>query len=110
MKNNKLCAICSWGRVSLHLHDMESLGRDGVSTKPKKSEEDLIYHIEKGIQINETHFHVATEKGFLEAVKLLIKREGDTEVRDCSQNTPLLIAIKFGHYNIAKYLIENGAD
>ncbi len=33
-----------------------------------------------------------------------------TEVRDGMQQTPLQIAVQFGHVNIVKFLIDNGAD
>ncbi len=112
-KNNKLCDICTRGRSFQHPHDMKSGGREGEGDKKLKTEEDIIYFIEKGINEskNDEHFHNAAKNGWFKAVQLLIKRNIDTEIAlDKSRKTPLHIAIESGHNNIVKFLIDNGAD
>jgi hypothetical protein len=52
----------------------------------------------------------AAYAGDLEIVKLLLANGADIEDIDGDMNTPLLLAIKEQHINVAKYLISSGAD
>ena len=53
----------------------------------------------------------AVHSGSVEIVKLLVS-EGVTNVnvKDCDHHTALGVAAKFGHIDIAKFLLENGAE
>jgi ankyrin repeat protein len=59
----------------------------------------------------DTLLHFACYKGFIEPVKLLLKYNIiDINKLDSVLRTPLHMAIKFGHTNLVKYLLEQGAD
>lgn len=51
---------------------------------------------------------VAVRKGYLDIVKLLPITEAT--LSGCSTKTPLMIAAKYGHIEIVKYLLQVGAD
>ena len=56
---------------------------------------------------------VAADLGNFEAVKLLVESGANTNVVGTNDQTPLLMAVQSYHqskYDIAYYLIENGAD
>lgn len=52
----------------------------------------------------------AVELGHINKVKSLIDQGADLESRDLAKNTPLHIACMVGDLEIAKLLIEKGAD
>jgi ankyrin repeat protein len=59
----------------------------------------------------DTLLHFACYIGFIEPVKLLLKYNIiDINKLDSVLRTPLHMAIKFGHTNLEKYLLEQGAD
>ena len=59
----------------------------------------------------DTLLHFACYIGFIEPVKLLLKYKViDINKLDSVLRTPLHMAIKFGHKNLVKYLLEQGAD
>lgn len=60
--------------------------------------------------INATPLHLAISKGDIETVKYLLDNGANIEIRDGNGNTPLLTAVESLSYNIAKLLIERGAD
>ncbi len=54
--------------------------------------------------------HQAAKDGNIEAVKQAIAASTDVNTKDRYENTPLHIAAKFGHKEIAELLITEGAD
>jgi len=50
------------------------------------------------------------KNGDLQKVEALIAEGADINQRDSSGNTPLIKAISFGHFDVAKDLIDKGAD
>lgn len=71
--------------------------------------------LEKGMDPNlhvggEPLLIIATKRGDLELVKLLIKYKANTDIKIMSVTTPFFIALQDGKMEIAKELYENGAD
>lgn len=61
-------------------------------------------------RLSQSALEIATEKGNVEVVKLLIDAGADaTAESDSIQNKPLILAATFGYVEIASVLIENGA-
>ena len=56
-----------------------------------------------------TALHLAAQKGHFETVKLLVESNANVNVYDEFNSSPLIEAMKGGHYQIASYLVENGA-
>ena len=55
--------------------------------------------------------HYAAREGFMPAVKALVESGADIDkANPVDKSTPLVIAIGNGHYDVAKYLIEHGAN
>jgi len=55
--------------------------------------------------------HLAARQGQLEAVKALMEAGADVNQRGAGDPvTPLLIATMNGHFDLAKYLVDHGAD
>jgi len=55
--------------------------------------------------------HTASSKGDLEEVKALLEKQPDlAQQKNQNDETPLLLAAKFGHLEIAKILISKGSD
>src|SRR5688572_8074949 len=56
-----------------------------------------------------TALHHAAE-GNLAAVEVLVERGADLDARDKSGRTPLFVAVRANRYEIARYLLDRGAD
>jgi ankyrin repeat protein len=54
--------------------------------------------------------HEAAKRGDADMVSLLLRARADVDVVDGKENSPLLLACKGGHLEIAKMLVVNGAD
>ena len=74
------------------------------------------YFIECGLDVNKngdisggTPVRSAASKGYLDIIKLLHQNGAVFEVSEATKN-PLFGAICNGHYEVAKYLIDNGID
>ncbi len=52
----------------------------------------------------------ATERNDLILVKILVLNGADLELSDAETTTPLLIAVLNGHFDVAHFLLEKGAD
>ena len=52
----------------------------------------------------------ASSQGYLDIVKLLLRKKADIEAKDAAEWTPLLFASSEGHLEIVKLLLENKAD
>ena len=64
-----------------------------------------------GKQGGMTALHHAARQGHLEAVKALLAANSDiNQVTEGDQTSPLLIATINGHFDLARYLLEQGAD
>lgn len=50
--------------------------------------------------------HLACQTGFTELVRLFLRLCGEVEVKDFSNNTPLVYAATHGHVSCVEYLIE----
>lgn len=74
-------------------------------------------HLENGFQWSELHPDFKTTAlswaaihGDLECTRLLIQQGCDPSIANPDGNTPLHAAMFFGHYPVAEYLLEQGAD
>lgn len=77
----------------------------------------LKVHIDQGYSWNELHpeFQVtalswAAIVGDLESTRVLIEHGCDPSIANPDRNTPLHAAMFFGHFSVAEYLMEQGAD
>lgn len=57
-----------------------------------------------------TATHVAAQGGHLQSVKMLIEANADVTVLDDEERSPLLLAVKGNHGDVASALVEGGAD
>ncbi len=57
-----------------------------------------------------TNWREAENKKIIAAATFLLERGADINARDSNGTTPLLLAIQWGHPEIAKFLIARGAD
>ena len=74
-------------------------------------------HLDQGFQWTELHPEFQTTalswaaiQGDLECTRLLIERGCDPSIANPDGNTPLHAAMFFGHFPVAEYLLEQGAD
>ena len=65
--------------------------------------------INGGDRCKSSSLHYAAEKGHLEVVKLLIKKEAIVNLRNMWDKTPLHSACNNGHLEIVKFLVDSGA-
>ena len=75
------------------------------------------YMMEKGMNPNTmswqhvTILHDMAQKGFVDKAELLIKHGADINpVDEEYQSTPLGMAVRWGHTEMVKYLLKQGAD
>jgi ankyrin repeat protein len=55
--------------------------------------------------------HYAAREGFMHTVQALVESGADiNKINPVDKSTPLVIAISNGHYDVAKYLVEHGAN
>jgi ankyrin repeat protein len=57
-----------------------------------------------------TALHYAAREGHLEAVRALVEAGVDLNLVNGDKFTPLVMAITNGHFELAKYLLDHGAD
>ena len=57
-----------------------------------------------------TSLHYATEKGYIEVVKLLLQNGADVNAFNLKSKTPLHLAAERGFLEVTKLLLQNGAD
>jgi ankyrin repeat protein len=78
--------------------------------------EDVGAHIKGGIDVNMkdkegySALLIATEKGDIDMVKLLLEKGADVNARDIDGYTALMYVAYNGNLEIAKLLLEHGAD
>ncbi|KAK2567916.1 Kinase D-interacting substrate of 220 kDa B [Acropora cervicornis] len=83
--------------------------RDGSCTHVLNLLENGGIDLEQRDQNGQTSLIIAAEKGNLEIVHELIKRNVQLNVQDEDGWTALIAACKEGHHEIAKELLEGGA-
>lgn len=59
--------------------------------------------------IHQTTLHISCKKGFLDIVKILLKKGAEVNAYDLYYRTPLYFAIKYGEIDICRYLLYNKA-
>lgn len=67
-------------------------------------------HIVNGKYKGQSLLYWAVHMNNIQFTKQLIHRGANVNHRDCLGRTPLLIACYFGYFEIASFLMENGAD
>jgi len=81
-----------------YLEKLEQMIEDGTVQDPEP-------HVD-GV----TALHVAAQGGHLECINLLIEAEANVGVADDESRTPLLLAVKGNHGEVASALVSGGAD
>lgn len=71
--------------------------------------------LEKGFEIDQiregqTGLMVASGRGNIEVVRLVIREGADVNRQGSQQQTALILASAFGHVEVARVLLQNGAD
>merc|ERR1740124_1520218 len=67
--------------------------------------------IKLGADVNGvTAVHVAAQGGHLETVEILIEAKADVTILDDEERSPLLLAVKGNHGEVASSLVKGGAD
>ena len=74
------------------------------------AKEEIKKYVEYKSKFGDSPLHLASIKGNLEIMKLLIFHGADVNSMNDSGNTPLIWASKFGYLEIVKLLIDNNAD
>ncbi|SBT34076.1 conserved Plasmodium protein, unknown function [Plasmodium ovale wallikeri] len=59
---------------------------------------------------NRTAFWYSCRNGNLKIAKIILKKGSNINHRDSNGMTPLHICVKYGHFNIANFLIDNHAN
>ncbi|SBS82755.1 conserved Plasmodium protein, unknown function [Plasmodium ovale curtisi] len=59
---------------------------------------------------NRTAFWYSCRNGNLKIAKIILKKGSNINHRDANGMTPLHICVKYGHFNIANFLIDNDAN
>ena len=94
-------------------------GTGGNSTRPQPPARVDIAGATRGYRYNElissqggmTALQFAARQGFTDVVKALVEGGADiNQLNAGDKSSPLLIAIINGHFDLAKYMIEKGAD
>ncbi|PSN36090.1 hypothetical protein C0J52_20529 [Blattella germanica] len=57
-----------------------------------------------------TPLHMAAMLGDIRSIKLLIENKASVDLRSIKGDTPLILAVKNGHFDAAKELVHAGAD
>lgn len=58
----------------------------------------------------QTPLHIAASQGYIEIVRLLLKKGASINARDSEGNTPLFFAVYNGQKDMVTFLLRNGAD
>jgi ankyrin repeat protein len=86
---------------------------DQDETKRKSIIQDLVTN---GARINKfndrmrTPLSIASERGLLEAIRILLEAEADVHLADDENNLPLHLASKHGHIDVVKELLRYGVN
>lgn len=78
--------------------------------KIKKSVEDGTFQGDDPHVEGLTALHVAAQAGYLSTVEALLEQKVAVNVKDAEGRTPLSLAIKNNHADVATLLVQNGAD
>ncbi|MBP3730610.1 MAG: ankyrin repeat domain-containing protein [Mailhella sp.] len=66
--------------------------------------------LQPAFRATKTGLFQACRSGDLESVRMNVEGRIDVNSRDSNGNTPLMLAVKEGHADIAEYLLSRGAD
>jgi len=66
--------------------------------------------VDVGLADGRTPLHMAVLKGDLERIKFLVEHKASVNNHDSNNDTPLLLALRAGHTDIALYLLSHSAD
>ena len=64
----------------------------------------------QGFDKKETPLHVASRRGHVDVVRLLLEHGASAEAQDDDKCTPLLLASQFGYSEVVQCLLEHGAN
>ena len=57
-----------------------------------------------------TPIHLACKLGYLDMVQLLLKSKANINSLSTEDESPLIIAAQFGHWEVVEFLLKHGAD
>lgn len=57
-----------------------------------------------------TCLHIASSRGYIELVKMLLENGANPNIRDCVNNLPIHLAIISSHVQVVTVLLEAGTD
>jgi len=102
----------------IHWVDLDIKNKDGKTSsdlfdfnREDAASKEILFLLMKAKVDNNLPIHEAANKGSVELVENALKIEPDSiNARNRSGHTPLFLAIQLNHWNLAEYLIQQGAN